>query len=212
MSVFVERFLKDCNNFLRIVCIREVMVMSDTAVISDTTIGEELMYDNTTVSKILGVQESTLRKYCTLMQKHNYEFNKNSVGHRIFYKKDVDVMKQIVDLKNSSSLTLNQSVKTILESDIEDIDDISNVETISNSDYTKLLEEFSTFRNEQMEFNKKLLEQLQKQEHYIKNSIEERDNKLMLALKESMETRRQLAAAAAEFEKVKRKKWWKFWN
>lgn len=209
MSVFVERLLKECNNFLRIVCIREVIVMSDTAVISDASFSEELIYDNTTVSKILGVQESTLRKYCTLMQKYNYDFNKNSVGHRIFYKKDVDVMKQIVDLKNSSSLTLNQAVKTILESDI---DDISDIETISNPDYTKLLEEFSTFRNEQMEFNKKLLEQLQKQEHYIKNSIEERDNKLMLALKESMETRRQLAAAAEEFEKAKRKKWWKFWN
>lgn len=60
--------------------------MSETAVISDTSIGEELIYDNSTVSKILGVQESTLRKYCTLMQKHNYEFNKNSVGHRIFIK------------------------------------------------------------------------------------------------------------------------------
>lgn len=64
--------------------------MSDTSNInfisdiSDTTIGGELIYDTVTVSKMLGVQESTLRKYCALMQKHQYEFNKNSVGHRIF--------------------------------------------------------------------------------------------------------------------------------
>jgi len=81
----------------------------DISVISDTSIREDLIYDTSLVSKILGVQESTLRKYCALMQKHNYEFNKNSVGHRIFYKKDIEVIKRIVDLKNASSLTLNSS-------------------------------------------------------------------------------------------------------
>ena len=48
----------------------------------------ELMYDTEMVSKVLGVQSSTIRKYCALMQKYGYEFNKNSVGHRVFYKKD----------------------------------------------------------------------------------------------------------------------------
>ncbi|MEK5187231.1 hypothetical protein [Solibacillus sp. FSL W7-1324] len=44
--------------------------MSDTSDInlilniSDTTISGELIYDTVTVSKMLGVQESTLRKYC----------------------------------------------------------------------------------------------------------------------------------------------------
>ncbi len=134
--------------------------MSSISVISDTSGDGEFVYDTATVSKILGVQESTLRKYCALMQKHNYEFNKNTVGHRVFYKKDIEVIKKIVDLKNVGSLTLNESVKTIFESDIDDIDDIddiSAVEPVSNSDYNKLLEEFATFKNE-------LLEQLQKQQ------------------------------------------------
>lgn len=96
--------------------------ISSTSVISDTSTDGEFIYDTSTVSKILGVQESTLRKYCALMGKHNYEFNKNAAGHRIFYKKDIEVIKKIVDLKNAGSLTLNESVKTILESDIDDID------------------------------------------------------------------------------------------
>jgi len=192
----------------------------DISVISDTSIREDLIYDTSLVSKILGVQESTLRKYCALMQKHNYEFNKNSVGHRIFYKKDIEVIKRIVDLKNASSLTLNQAVTTILESN--NIDDITDIEDISKATYHKLLDEFTTykkeqmeFNKEQMEFNKKLIEELQKQELYIKNSIKERDTKLMLALKELMESRREIAAAVVtELENRKKRKenWWKFWK
>src|SRR5690606_22313338 len=100
--------------------------MSDTSTInfisdiSDTTIDGELIYDTVTVSKMLGIQESTLRKYCVLMQKYHYEFNKNSVGHRVFYPKDIEIIKEIVKLKNSGSLTLSESVKAILKADIDD--------------------------------------------------------------------------------------------
>ena len=189
--------------------------MSDTSNInfisdiSDTTIGEELIYDTVTVSKMLGVQESTLRKYCALMQKYHYEFNKNTVGHRVFFPRDVEIIKEIVKLKNSGSLTLGEAVKAILESDIDDITDAAPT---ANTDYSKLLEEFETFKNNQMQFNIKLLEQLEKQQNYIENSVEERDKKLMLAIKESMEMRRQIAAEEAELEKEKKKSWWKFWR
>ena len=74
-----------------------------------------------------------------------------------------------------------------------------------NLSYEKLLKEFDEFKNQQMEFNKKLLEQLEKQEDYIKNSINERDIKLIAAIKESIETRKQIA-------EEKRKSWWQFWR
>ena len=190
--------------------------MSDTiniSSISTRSFEEELIYDTGMVSKVLGVQESTIRKYCSLLQKHHYEFNKNTVGHRIFYRKDIEILKKIIDLKNSGVLTLNEAVKTILESDRENIDDISVVESISKPDYNKLLEEFKAFKNDQMEFNQQLFEQLQKQQEYIKTSIEDRDQKLMFALKESMEARRQLAAAeAVAVEESKKRSWWKFWE
>lgn len=197
--------------------IEEILTIDDIADKTNNEFGENLVYDTAMVSKILGVQESTLRKYCTLMQKHSYEFNKNSVGHRIFYKKDVKIMRQIIDLKNSTSLTLNQSVKRILESDIDDIEeinDITNIDPISKTENHKLIESFNTFKNEQQEFNRQLIEQLQKQQEYIKNSIDERDKKLMAAIKESMEMRRQLAVAEEKNEnikKLKKSKWWKFW-
>ena len=162
----------------------------------------ELMYDTEMVSKILGLQSSTIRKYCALMQKYGYEFNKNSVGHRVFYKKDILIIKEIVELKNSGSLTLTDAVRTILNLDIADITDIESMPSLN---YEKLLKEFEEFKNQQMEFNKKLLEQLEKQEDYIKNSINERDLKLIAAIKESIETRKQIA-------EEKRKSWWQFWR
>ena len=162
----------------------------------------ELMYDTEMVSKILGVQSSTIRKYCALMQKYGYEFNKNSVGHRVFYTKDISIIKEIVELKNSGSLTLTDAVRTILNLDIADITDIESMPSLS---YEKILKEFEEFKNQQMEFNKKLLEQLEKQEDHIKNSINERDIKLMAAIKESLETRKQIA-------EEKRKSWWRFWR
>ena len=162
----------------------------------------ELMYDTEMVSKVLGVQSSTIRKYCALMQKYGYEFNKNSVGHRVFYKKDILIIKEIVELKNSGSLTLTEAVQTILNLDIADITDIESMPSLS---YEKLLKEFEEFKNQQMDFNKKLLEQLEKQDDYIKNSINERDLKLIAAIKESIETRKQIA-------EEKRKSWWQFWR
>lgn len=190
----------------------DTTTMSSIADISDSTVGANLIYDTETVSNILGVQESTIRKYCALMQKHGYEFNKNNVGHRIFYSKDIEVIKEIVNLKNSGSLTLAEAVKTILHTDI---DDTTDIEPASNTSYDKLLNQFDEFKNEQMNFNKTLLEQLQKQEDYIKNSIDERDRKLMAALKDSMETKKQIAAIAEEVVKEKernKKSWWQFWK
>lgn len=192
--------------------------MSDTSAttvitdISEALMNDTLTYDTLEVSKVLGVQESTIRKYCTLMQKNGYQFHKSSVGHRMFFDKDIEVIKKITILKNTSSLTLEQAVKSILN---VNIDDITDIEPISNNDFSQLLQHFEQFKNEQMQFNQKLLGQLEQQQSYIKDSLEERDRKLMFSIKESMETRRQLTATINEIEKQKeqrKKSRWLFWK
>ena len=47
-----------------------------------------------------------------------------------FYPQDIEVIKEIVTLKNSGSLTLSEAVKAILESDI---DDITNTAPLTNN-------------------------------------------------------------------------------
>lgn len=190
--------------------------MSDTEKAKKTNVmdmssKEESSIDTVTVSRILGVQESTVRKYCALMIKNGYEFDKNSVGHRVFYKKDVEVMKNIVDLKNSGSLTLAEAVQTILNSN--DIPDTTtDIVPVTDTGYDKILKQFQEFKDEQMEFNKQLLKELKRKDDYIKNSILERDRKLIAALRESMETRKQIAELSAKLEEKNRKLWWQFWK
>lgn len=193
--------------------------MTEMTIVSEMPAEEELIYNTSTVSKLLGVHDKTLRNYCSLMQNCHYEFQKNRNGHRLYYKKDIELIKKIIDLKNATSISLNDAVKTVLQAHMGEIDTTAAPKkestAKSNADFDKILDEFSAFKNEQMEFNKRLLEQLIKQENYIKTSIEERDKKLMFAMKESMEARRQLAAAAAEAEeqeKSKKRVWWKFWQ
>ena len=109
-------------------------MLSTTSIASEEDMSNiddmELMYDTEMVGNILGVQSSTLRKYCSLMQKYGYGFNKNSVGHRVFYTKDILIIKEIVELKNSSSLTLTDAVGTVLNSDIADITDIESMSSL----------------------------------------------------------------------------------
>lgn len=68
-----------------------------------------------------------------------------------------------------------------------------------------MTEEFKAFREQQQVFNQELLEQLKKQQEYINSSLKERDKNLMIAMKESLETQKLLAAAS-------QKKWWQLWK
>lgn len=58
----------------------------------------------------------------------------------------------------------------------------------------------------QEEFNAELLEQVRKQQKYIDERLSKRDEALIKAMNEVMETKRQLAATEQN-----KKKWWKFW-
>lgn len=178
--------------------------MSDKSTTSDTTdtTGSDLIYDTAAVSKALMLGESTIRKYCALMVKHNYKFHKAPAGHRIFYDTDIDVLRQIVSLKNTGEKTLEESVIAVLSGDIDDADDVENASVVlSTSDtvsYNTLLEEFSAFKEDQQRFNEKLLQQFQKQQDYIDNRLEIRDQLLLDVIRETQETTKKEIAAAEE--------------
>ncbi|GIO25348.1 DUF3967 domain-containing protein [Oceanobacillus sp. J11TS1] len=58
----------------------------------------------------------------------------------------------------------------------------------------------------QEEFNAELLEQVRKQQKYIDERLSKRDEALIKAMNEVMDTKRQLAATEQN-----KKKWWQFW-
>lgn len=160
----------------------------DTTVVEDMADFDlsDISYDTLKVSKILGVQESTVRKYCALMVKHGYRFHKNRVGHRIFYEHDIEVMRDIIGLKNEGVM-LEEAVKIILNAYQQDMSLTTDVALPFN----RLLKEFENFRKVQEEFNHQLVKKLETQNDYIKKMIEERDRRLMQSIRQTMELKQQ---------------------
>lgn len=170
----------------------------------------QAVYNSSDVAVTLKIQESTLRKYCLILEKSGYEFLKNENGHRAFFDADSIVLKKFIELKNGSDMTLEQAAKSVVAwKNGNDITEHDTEDSRYIARYNDLLEDFKDFKENQENFNKELLNQLQKQQEYISDKLEERDQKLMLTLKETMETKRQFAITSAE---VSKKRWWKFWK
>jgi len=188
---------------------------------SDATESRETIYTSSDTATMLKVQESTLRKYCIMLEEGGYKFHKNDFGHRGFFNNDVIVLKRLIEIKKHPDMTLKQACNAVISWVSEggitdhDITDITENER-HNEGYKELLEEFRSYREEQDEFkkqqsqfNEELIKQLQKQQEFIQNGLAERDKKLVEALRETQQTQKLIAAAQEEKQK---KKWWEFWK
>lgn len=185
-----------------------MLYQSEVYAMTSETQQIQAVYSSSDIAVTLKIQESTVRKYCLILEKSGYEFLKNENGHRAYFDADIIILKKFLELKKGTDMTLEQAAKSVVS--WKNGIDIAGHDTEENRyimRYDDLLKEFVAFKNSQEEFNRELLSQLQRQQEYINNKLESRDEKLMLALRETMETQKQLALTV-ELEK---KKWWKFW-
>lgn len=177
---------------------------------SEKTQQIQAVYSSSDIAITLKIQESTLRKYCLILEKNGYEFLKNENGHRAYFDPDIIVLKKFLELKNGTDMTLEQAAKSVIS--------WHNGVVITESDtegkrynvrYNDLLDEFKSFKASQEAFNHELLKQLEKQQEYINKTLEVRDQNLMIVLKETLETKKQLAL---DLDEEQKKKWWEFWR
>lgn len=165
----------------------------------------QAVYGSSNIADILHVQESTVRKYCLLLEKSGYEFLKNEQGHRAFFDHDLIVLKKMMSLKSGADMTLVEAVKSVVawknRSDIA-VGDTEEMRYIKH--YNDLAEEFKTFQEQQMNFNKELIQEIRNQQEYIEQRLEQRDRLLIQSLRETLEVRKEIAIAE--------KKWWQFWK
>ncbi|WP_404452047.1 DUF3967 domain-containing protein [Virgibacillus necropolis] len=165
---------------------------------------QQTIYDTKNIAELFQIHASTVRKYCDFLEKEGYQFHKNEYGHRGFFDDDVIVLRKLIDFKGT--MALEKATKSVIA--WKNGDDVSGVaigKKQYSTEYSNLLDEFKTFQKQQHAFNQELLEQLKKQQGYIDTRLEERDQNLMIAMSQSLETQKQLAA-------TKQKKWWKFWK
>lgn len=176
---------------------------------TDDTRSKQNVYNSGDAATLLKIQESTLRKYCIMLEEHGYKFHKNEQGHRGYFDYDVIALKKLIEVKNHPDMTLKRAcnaVMTWVKENNESNRDITDIalETRHNEEYSTLLNEFEEFKKQQETFNKQLIDQLKKQQEFIHNSLIERDKTLMESLREVQETKKLIAAAEEKREEEKK--------
>ncbi|UOE62902.1 DUF3967 domain-containing protein [Priestia filamentosa] len=170
------------------------------------------VYSAKEVSVLLGIQNTTVRKYSQLLEKAGYHIHKNELGHRGFFDKDVIVLRKIIELTKRPDMSLENAINVVVSTDAGS--DISKCDMQKSMTYQEILEDnqrllkkFEDFKNQQLEFNKELLQQLKKRDDYIATKLEQRDQSLMNTIREMHDTQKLIATT-----KQPSKKWWEFWK
>jgi len=173
------------------------------------------IYSPKEMAKLLGIADTTVRKYSQELEKAGYHISKNEHGHRGYYDKDIIVFKQIIEIAKHPDMSLENTIKAVVSTYMSP--DISAPDTIkvANDNYiTK--EEFGEYQQKQAEFYKSLLEQQEAQSRHLLEQLRKRDEYIaskleriyrdgLTAIRETQETQKMIAA-------TQQKKWWNFWN
>lgn len=168
------------------------------------------IYSASDITALLDIKDSTLRKYCLMLENKGYEFQKNKRDHRFFRDTDIIALRKFITLKNNG-MSLDESAEGIVmwhkgneweETDI----------TVSQTDTRDVIERYNVditdikeMMRQQNETINKLNDKIDKQHEYIEQSIKKRDEQLMLAIKEMQEGKKEIAS---EREGQKRKSFW----
>ncbi|MEI4618381.1 DUF3967 domain-containing protein [Bacillus cereus] len=177
---------------------------------------KERVYSPTDVQGLLKIDSSTLRKYAILLEKHGYIFLKNDRGHRGYFDKDIITLRKLIEFSKQQDMTLERSAEAV--STWVPKDDVTVNATNKRmsdphieryNDILKRLIYLEDYTQKQDAFQKELLAQLQKQQQYIQDRLEKRDQALMTSIRELQQEKRVLIEQAAASQE--KKPWWRFW-
>ncbi|MDF9575649.1 DUF3967 domain-containing protein, partial [Bacillus cereus] len=176
----------------------------------DKTGGSQSIYVSKDVATMLKIQESTLRKYCIMLEEHGYHFHKNEHGHRGFLDNDVITLRKLIEIKSHPDMTLKQACNAIMtwvkENDMSEVD--TNVIT-ENEQHDKRYNELKDMIKQQNEMLQQMAKKMDEQQRYINEKLEKRDQQLMGAIREMQDEKRVLLETASTKQD---KKWFEFWK
>jgi len=158
------------------------------------------VYSAKEAASLLGIQNSTVRKYAQLLEKSGYHINKNGQGHRGFFDKDIIVLRQIIELTKHPDMSIEQAINVVVSMDVSG--DISKRDTteIAETNYiTK--EEFEDYQRRQAESQLQMFEKLiERQDKFnqafldrYEQRVSQRDGDLMTAIRLIQESHEQAA-------------------
>ncbi|NEW03271.1 MerR family transcriptional regulator [Bacillus megaterium] len=128
------------------------------------------------VANLLEVTPSTISKYYLLFEKNNYRFKRNNQGNLMFSDNDVELFRELIQLKNAPGFTVEKAVVQLLEENVVNTkQEIKKVEKELREQFLQLGQEM----NERFELINKQLDRIEgltsKVEKSNANSIEDRE-------------------------------------
>jgi DNA-binding transcriptional MerR regulator len=194
-------------------------------------------------AKVAGVSESTVKKYMNKVEKFsNYRMERSNDGKLVFSELDINLLRSINKLKKIKGFTVDIAIRQAISdvlgisdgpnksnvsttelvdmSDVKNVPDMSAKFNVISDKIDKVInhnKELENQNKEQAEFNKLLVEKLDQQERYIRESLERRDQALLESIRALQDEKKALlavavATATAVKEEPKKKSWWKFWE
>lgn len=146
-----------------------------------------------------GIPNQTIRRY---INNHGVYLNPKKRGKGYFLSEEsIKVIQEIRKLYENG-LTAQLVNDTLQERNIPMTITVSEGKQAMNIQVGEALNSMKKSIDEQNEVIRSLAEQMKKQQEYIDNRLEERDQRLIAAIKESQEARREIAA-----EKEKKRNW-----
>ncbi|MBA4544291.1 hypothetical protein H1164_15670 [Thermoactinomyces daqus] len=150
------------------------------------------------VSSTLGISESTLRKYCLILEKAGYNFLRGDNGRRAFLERDITILKKFQELADRKSTTLEDAAATI-------------VATVQNNKSS--ITPVDTNRSLSLETRiKPLLQPLLEQNETLKRELNEIRSQMAAThenLNEKLDT---LITETRSERQRKARRWWRFWK
>ncbi|MEQ6378625.1 MerR family transcriptional regulator [Bacillaceae bacterium S4-13-56] len=160
----------------------------------------------TELSDSVKVPESTVRRYLHKFERF-FRYEQRGRGKK-YHPESIVILKRITSLYDEGyeSAEIKEVLSQKFAFTVGEIhEDLPSTTQPPHQNIEKQLVQLESFRQEQRQFNEELKQIIQVQQEYIANSLEERDRKMMAAMNELFETKKQLAS-------TKKKKWWELWK
>lgn len=158
-------------------------------------VAKEKTYSSKEVVVQLGIGSSTLRKWCMLLEQHNYRFHRDVHNRREFHQIDTVALREFMKL--AKTMALEHAAISVVSSikRLRPEEKALPVPSVVKRSYPShdLLEEKVDSLVQHIEkqdaFNIALLDRLEKQEKYISINLKERDRRLTKAMNDILDTK-----------------------
>src|SRR5690625_337807 len=153
------------------------------------------VYSPSDIASLLKVKESTLRKYSLLLENEGYSFQRNSQNQRWYSDNDVIALRKLVTLKNNGDMNLKECASAVylwLKGD-----SVTQSLTVADNATERYADDITELREliyKQTEMIGHLSNQIDKKKNYIDDRLNKHDEILMKSLRESLETKKLIAA------------------